>query len=109
MALGNVLIVSEDGDPLDPDDSAGGGTIVVTFDVPSDVESVQLLDIDGDEVAGTITTYDDTNTLVDGVAISALGDNSVQTVAVDSVGVSKLEIHLISSGAVPVITVCLPQ
>ncbi len=109
VGLGNVLIISEDGDTLDPDDNAGGGSIIVTFDAPTDVESVQLLDIDGDEVAGTITTYDDSNSVIDAMAIAALGDNSVQTIDVGSTGVSTLEIFLISSGAVPAITVCLPQ
>ena len=44
--LGNVLIISEDGDTSDPDDDAAGGTIKVEFDEPSTVEAIGLLDIE---------------------------------------------------------------
>ncbi len=42
--LGNVLIVSEDGDSSDPDDNGGGGSICFTFDEPTDVKNLTVLD-----------------------------------------------------------------
>ena len=45
LALGNVLILSEDGDSSDPDDNEAGGTIIATFNEPVSLKSVGLLDI----------------------------------------------------------------
>lgn len=96
--LGNVLILSEDGDAADPDDSATGGTLIFTFDEPADVQAVRLLDID---VSGaTIALFDADGSRFDVIAVPNLGDNSVQVVPVDATGVSRLEITLPQSGAV---------
>jgi glycerol uptake facilitator-like aquaporin len=43
---GNILILSEDGDPNDPDDNDSGGDLIFTFDQPVFIRSVGLLDID---------------------------------------------------------------
>ena len=57
----NTLIISEDADSSDPDDNNGGGTIIVTFDHDVRIDAVEILDIDNNEVAGTIHTFDVSN------------------------------------------------
>ncbi len=53
--MGNVLIVSEDGDATDPDDNARGGMLIFNFDRPTRVESLVFLD--GEERHNTIKLY----------------------------------------------------
>lgn len=99
--LGNVLIISEDGDQSDPDDSAAGGSIIFEWDEAVTVDSVTLLDIDANEPGGTVAFfYDNAGGLITSVNIPALGNNSVQTLDVNVDGVSKMKVKLKSSGAV---------
>lgn len=44
---GNLLIISEDGDPETPDDEGGGGTLVFNFDEPTYVHSILVFDTEG--------------------------------------------------------------
>ena len=100
-ALGNLLIISEDGDQSDPDDNAGGGTLTFTWEDAVTVDEVTLVDIDSNESGGTIATFfDASGGLISTVAIPALGDNSVQTIAVNVDDVARMDINLVSSGAV---------
>ena len=55
--LGNVLIISEDGDTSDPDDNAQGGTLTFEWDNSVDITGVDLLDID--EQGSSISFFDD--------------------------------------------------
>lgn len=66
VGLGNILIVQNGGGSLTqgtsgiyntPNDDAGGGTIVFDFTNPSELESIDLVDINGDG-ALTITLLD---------------------------------------------------
>ncbi|NER38710.1 MAG: PEP-CTERM sorting domain-containing protein [Oscillatoria sp. SIO1A7] len=43
---GNVLIISEDGDSSDPDDNAGGGTIIFSFTEAVSLDKLAILDLD---------------------------------------------------------------
>jgi len=99
-ALGNLLIISEDGDEDDPDDNAGGGTIIFEFDEAVRVNAIDLLDIDRCEIDGTVTTFDADGNVISTQAIADLGDNSFQSIAVGADGVSRMEVTLVSSGAV---------
>lgn len=103
--LGNVLIISEDGDESDPDDDAAGGTIIFDFDTPVTVAEVNLLDIDSDEAA-TIRAYDSGGGLIATVNAVALGNNSFQSLAVGAEGVSRLEVEFSSSGALAGVVFC---
>lgn len=96
--LDNVLIISEDGDISEPDDSAAGGTISLEFDELVAVNSIGILDID--EPGSSISFYDADNLLVETVAIEALGDRSFQELKFDLNGIASLEIDLAGSGAV---------
>ncbi len=97
--LGNVLIISEDGDTSDPDDDAAGGTIIFSFEQEVGVASVGVLDIDSDEGA-VITAFDGDGNEITSVAALALGNNSAQIVTLDAEGVRRLEVAFSSSGAI---------
>ncbi|WP_165440603.1 SdrD B-like domain-containing protein [Rubripirellula amarantea] len=99
QALGNILIISEDGHSYDPDDEAQGGTFTFDFDSPATVNYLDLLDIDSNESGGsvvTLTTTSGTQT----VSIPAVGNNSFQRVAIDATDVTSMEVHFVSSGAI---------
>jgi hypothetical protein len=105
--LGNLLIISEDGDANDPDDDAGGGLVTALFDVPTEVLSLFIVDTDVGETGGTVTAYDAADGVISAASIVDFGDNSAQRVAVNAIGVSKLEVNFPSSGAVDNILVCI--
>lgn len=96
--VGNVLIISEDGNSSNPDDNAAGGTIRVEFDELTRVEGIGLLDIE--EAGGSITFYGENGTLIETVAIVGAGDNIAQKLDFDLDNVASLEIDLVGSGAV---------
>ncbi|MEB3212238.1 MAG: hypothetical protein VKL39_12830 [Leptolyngbyaceae bacterium] len=95
--LGNVLIISEDGDSSDADDAAKGGTITVDFDALAVVTQVGLLDIE--EEGSFVTFFDSNDSVIETVSIEALGNNSVQTLDVKVEGVKRMDITLSGSGA----------
>lgn len=115
IPLGNLLIIAEDiidVDPHDglvddPDDEAKGGHIQFNFEFISTVQSITLVDIDSNENGGSVmvmtTSSGDTIT----ISIEALGDNSVQTIAVDLDDVTDFKVELVSSGAIATIDYCL--
>lgn len=98
--LGNVLIISEDGKSYDPDDNYRGGDLKFKFDKEVRVDSVSLLDIDRGESGGKIKLFDADNNLIKMVNIPGTGDNSTQTIDIDTDGVAKMIVWLESSGAV---------
>jgi hypothetical protein len=95
---GNALIISEDNDECDPDDNACGGTISFEFDTPTEVLSINMLDIE--EEGGAIDLYDPEGALIKSVEIPAAGDNSVQTVEINAENVCAMDVFLVGSGAV---------
>ena len=95
---GNIIIISEDNDSDDPDDEAHGGTISFAFDDPSEVVSLNLLDIEED--SGTIDLFNADGDLLNSVAIPITGDNGAVEVAIDTAGVSLMNVNLSGSGAV---------
>lgn len=96
--LGQVLILSGDGDRNDPDDSASGGTFVFTWDSPVDFESIGLMDIE--EPGNKIVTYDANGQELDTYEIPALGDNSVQTFTLNAQDISSMKVFFVRSGAI---------
>lgn len=101
--LGNVLIISEDGDSADPDDNADGGVLRLDWTArPVRLTGVNLLDIDRDEDVtvqtgiggGEIATYNAT----------ASGDNSYQTVAIAGEFADQLSVNFEHSGAIAGVT-----
>ena len=96
--LGNVLIISEDGDTSDPDDNAQGGTLSFKWDTSVDITGVDLLDID--ESGGSITFFDHRDRAMETIEIPELEDNSFQELGLDVESVSRMDILLAGSGAV---------
>ncbi|MEO1523317.1 MAG: type I secretion protein, partial [Cyanobacteria bacterium J06633_2] len=96
--LGNVLIISEDGDSSDADDAAQGGTIRVAFDELTAVNDLTFLDIE--EGGGSITLFDIDESTIEVIDIPALEDNGVQTLAVDVESVASMEVVFTGSGAI---------
>ncbi len=103
-ALGNVLILSEDGKTWNPDDDDSGGTFVFTFDASVEVSEVHLLDIE--ENGGKVVAFDGSGNQVKSVSIPPKGNNSFQKLTVDAEGVRRLEIRFVGSGAVAKIGFC---
>ena len=99
--LGNVLILSEDGDRTDPDDNANGGTFEFTFDELVTLESIGIFDI---EKAGEIIAYDETGSILGVVETTVPGDNQAGTVEIGLGGVSRVDVTLVESGAITSLT-----
>ncbi len=99
-ALGNILIISEDADSSDPDDNASGGTLIFSFDNPVDITQVNVIDVDSNEPGGQIVTFDANGNVITTSPLQNLSNNSFQEVTIDAAGVSRMEVQLVSSGAV---------
>ncbi|MBT0956860.1 Hint domain-containing protein [Alphaproteobacteria bacterium KMM 3653] len=95
--LGNVLIISEDGDSNDPDDNAGGGTFVFDFDAPTKVFNFNVLDT---EEGGTVKLFDENGDLIQELSLTSVGNGQqgVMNVGVD--GVASMEVTINGSGAI---------
>ena len=104
-ALQNVLIISEDGNSNYPDDNAGGGTLIFSFDDPVMLDEVGLLDIDNSQGA-TVRAYNAYGSLIASQPAAGYGNNSVEWVTLSAVGVSRLEIELTGGGAVTELVFC---
>ncbi|APZ93100.1 putative Ig domain-containing protein [Fuerstiella marisgermanici] len=98
VARENILIISEDGDSQDPDDRARGGRLILTFDTPTAIDEIGLLDVDSGR--NTIYLYDAAGRRISKVNIPRRGDNSHQVLALNAEGVSRLELVLCGSGAI---------
>lgn len=94
---GNVLIISEDNDSSDPDDSATGGTIVFEFENPAEIFDLKTVDT---EEGGEIRLFDANSNSLGTVVIPAVADGELQQVLIDTVGVSRMEVELNGSGAI---------
>ncbi|MEP3391334.1 MAG: cadherin-like domain-containing protein [Litoreibacter sp.] len=104
--LGNVLILSEDGDSNDPDDNAGGGEFIFEFDEPSDVVNFNVLDV---EESGVVRLFDADGNLIDTITISPTGNNGQATVNINAQNVSRMEVELNGSGAIDNICFITPE
>lgn len=104
--LGNVLILSEDGDSSDPDDNAGGGKFIFEFDEPSEVVNFRALDI---EEGGTVRLYNEDGQLIKTVQISTTGNNGQVTVDIDADNVARMEVEINGSGAIDNVCYVTPE
>ncbi|MEP1587141.1 MAG: tandem-95 repeat protein [Tateyamaria sp.] len=95
--LGNVLIISEDGDSNDPDDEANGGILRFEFDTASTVNSLTFLDI---EESAWVTFYDTDGNLIKTVDVHGVGNNGQRNVDFDVDNVGSFEVLLGGSGAI---------
>lgn len=100
-AQNNVLIISEDGDQLGPDDNATGGTLRFSFGETHGValDSVSLLDVDITERMVTAESFLD-GQLINSREALPLGDNSFQRLGLQGDIANRLEVNFVHSGAV---------
>ena len=113
VAIGNVLIITEDGDANDPDDSYVSGSYYA-FDFTGygvgyvTLFGFDMLDLDGKGPSGestTVTLYDTDNVELFSTTIPAGEDNNKQWVDLGATtGVAKMVINLNNSGAIDNIT-----
>lgn len=102
MAKGNILIISEDGGEIDPEDNGLGGTLTFKFLSPTYVDSIGILDnVQG--VDFKISTSDGGWTKVsDGNG----GSNSFELVKLGKPGVTEIVVTLKGSGGVTELNSC---
>ncbi|MEM9219345.1 MAG: PPC domain-containing protein [Cyanobacteria bacterium P01_F01_bin.150] len=102
--LGNILIISEDGDSTDPDDNIRGGTLMFDWDGVVSLDSIGLLDIE--ESGGFVTLYGaDDSTVLTTVDIPGLANNSLQSLSLSTADVGRMDVFLMGSGAIADIVV----
>jgi len=105
VAEGNLMILSENNNASDPNDHSRGGMYIITFDQPTDVNSVSYIDIWNTH---NLRAYDINGNLISMVEFTGRGDNSAQTQAFNVTDVSRLEVPILYSGAISKLDLCLP-
>ncbi|MBX2855906.1 MAG: hypothetical protein KTR21_13025, partial [Rhodobacteraceae bacterium] len=94
---GKVLILTEDDDSTDPDDSAFGGVIDFDFSEDINVDSLVLIDVN----AGTTIIGRDANGQeVGSVTVGSFEDGQSSTIELDFENIRELELLFTGSGAV---------
>ncbi|MFW7380874.1 MAG: hypothetical protein ACOH5I_18810 [Oligoflexus sp.] len=114
MPLGMLLIIPEtlddnDNDGLvdDPNDSAKGGELIFYFAQPTELRSIDMIDIE--EKDSYIELYDAADNVTQ-TEVPAIGDNSVQTISwSDKPKLNKLKVTLDGSGAIDNLRICIPS
>lgn len=103
-ALGNILIVSEDRDPSDPDDSDLPGQYF-TFDYSGfgpglvTVESLVVGDVEPEESGGVVRLFQG-STLLGTIAVPVTGNGSFTTLNIGVSGVSSMKVVFRGSAAI---------
>ncbi len=107
LPRGQVLIVSQDANPGDPNDYDGASVIDFVFDPPMPlVTELHILDIDDPANGGFVTAFDADGIEIQSQPILPLGDNSFQVVPVGAFNVSRLEISVGASAGISGIVFC---
>ncbi|MEM6316437.1 MAG: collagen-binding domain-containing protein [Bacteroidota bacterium] len=106
QSLGNLLIVSSNGDSNNPNDNADGGTIIFTFDAAVDVASIDIVDLDFGIVSAVVRAYDATDNLIKEVPVYSMGDNSYQKVVIEATNIRKMEVEAPISFSVAGLNFC---
>lgn len=111
--LYNLLIIPEnikdrDGDGLvdDPNDAACGGKFIFRFDEPTEIRSIDFIDID--KKKAYVKIYDANGRRLNETTVPKKGDNSVQTIRwSEKPKASKVEVILNGSGALDNFRICV--
>ena len=104
-SLGQSLIITEDGDASDPDDT-GNSSSFWTFDYTSwgpgtvTVESFVASDIDFGQTGAFATMFDSSGNEIVTLSIPEVGDNAATTINVGVAGVASMLVHLRGSGQI---------
>lgn len=95
---GHILIISEDGDPSDPDDASGGGLLIFEFSTPKFLDTLTLIDM---ETSGSwIRAYDQLGNLLLNIPVPLGEDCACVHVDLYQDYVSRLEVEFSGSGAI---------
>lgn len=89
--LGNVLIISQDNNPNDPNDKADGGIMRFDWENPTQLNYIDLLDVDKADTRNKIRTYDEQGNLLHEYSVPARGNNSVQRLQLNGELASRME------------------
>ena len=95
--LGNVLILSEDGDQSDPDDNACGGSLLFEFESPASVNYLTFLDI---EEGAYVKFYAPDGSYMGTACIPATCNGGQLNVCFNVDNVGSMEVILPGSGAI---------
>jgi hypothetical protein len=93
MYLNKVLVISEDGNSRVPKSKSSyetTGEIIFTFDCPSVLNEIHLLD--ADEPGIIIVTYDSKNNVISSVTVPNLGQNNFQIIEINERSVKKFKV-----------------
>lgn len=104
VALGNILVIQES-DKDAPDDNIGGGVMCFTFDAPTDVISVGVMDMS----AGGADHVDVEQLGVPSpsrIDVNGLGNNAVHEVMIDRYNVLRFCVDIEKEGAVTHVSFC---
>ena len=97
--LGEVLIISTNGNSSNPNDHAGGGDLIFTFDQPVTATGVEVLDVDnGDDYE--VHFYDNSGNLIQTNVYTGLGNNAFHSETFSIANVKEMVVELEGSGAV---------
>jgi len=111
-ALGNLIIISEDGDTTDPDDNSSGGTLYFDFEYPAEVSYMYFVDADNPQGAALVTLRDQAGNMIAQQQIvppPGGGDNGVFRLDFDQTGVYQIEVFFNGvSGAIASVFFCEP-
>ena len=106
--LGRIIAentTDADGDGLvdEPDDEAKGGKLMFTFQGPTKVYSIDLVDIEEKGVTIRVVRSGGKSKLI---KVPAKGNGSLQTIEINEPKTVKLEVKLTKSGAVDNLRLC---
>lgn len=104
MSRGNVLIISEDDEPSDPDDEEHGGSIHFEFSSPVDLHSIGLLDNEEGVVFDVQMSDGGYSAFINMNG----GNNSFESVQLGKKQVTHLTVTFYGSGAITDINVACP-
>ena len=102
VPLGNVLVIQDSNSNL-PKDDPSGGHIYFDFEEPTTVMSIGVFDINTS--SSKVLVFLDNGTRIV-IRMRKLGNNSVQTIPINQVGVTRVEIDFRNNGAVHEFTFC---
>lgn len=89
--LSNVLIISQDNNPNDPNDKANGGVMRFDWEDPTQLNYIDILDVDKGDINNKIRTYNEQGNLIQEYSVPPKGDNSHQRIELGGELASRLE------------------
>lgn len=102
VSQGNIWIISDDANSLDPKSYPVGGTLIFNFSELVNTIGIGLLNVA--DPGWTITLYDNLGGVINVVNPPQLGTNSYQYVAIEYTEVQKMEVYMAGIGGVTLIS-----